>query len=47
MDYKQAKKLLEEYYETFHPEGDYAEAMLKGLQAINDCLEMGLTGKGD
>ena len=47
MNYEEAKVVLTEYYETFKPEGDYVEALLKGMQAIDDCLEMGLDGEGD
>jgi len=39
MTYREALRLLDEYYETFHPEGKYAEAMLKGRDAINRILK--------
>ena len=47
MDYETAKKLLAEYYEAHKPEGEYGEALAKGMQAIDDCLEMGLDGEGE
>jgi hypothetical protein len=47
MDYAKARKLLVEHLNIWKPEGEIAEVLDKCLQALNDCLEMGLNGKGD
>ena len=47
MNYETAKKILAEYYEAHKPEGECGEALAKGMQAIDDCLEMGLDGEGE
>jgi hypothetical protein len=47
MTYKQAQEKLVKYLNTWKPEGETAQVLGKALQAINDCLEMGLNGKGE
>ncbi len=46
MDYKKARDLLVKYLNIWKPDGEVAQILDKSLQALNDCLEMGLTGKG-
>ncbi|MDO9333423.1 MAG: hypothetical protein Q7T57_02735 [Dehalococcoidales bacterium] len=52
MTYKELHKLLKHELSTPSPEAAlvvliHREAAEKALQAVNDCLELGLDGKGD
>ncbi len=47
MGYNEALEKLVEYLNTWKPEGELAEVMGKCQQALGDCLEMGLDGKGE
>lgn len=46
--YAEAEKLLSDWdYRSLPDGGEVIWAIGKGLQAIRDCMEMGLDGKGD
>lgn len=47
MDYKTAQQKLVEHLNTWKPDGEIAEVLDKALQALNDCLEMGLNGENE
>lgn len=48
MDYAEAEKILSDWDYRFLYENDpVIEAIAKGLQAIRDCLQMGLNGKDE
>jgi hypothetical protein len=47
VNYKTARDKLVEYLNAQKPEGEGAELLDKCLQALGDCQEMGLDGKGE
>ena len=48
IDYAMAESILEDWDYQSLPDGqDKIEAINKGLQAIRDCIELGLNGYGD
>jgi hypothetical protein len=47
MDYQTALKKLDQIIETWKPEGETAEVLYKAADALRDCIEMGLNGKGE
>jgi hypothetical protein len=47
VNYEQARKKLVEHLNVWKPDGEIAEVLDKALQALNDCIEMGLNGEGD
>lgn len=44
MTYEQAREELGASIEALKPQDDRHEVLNKALQALDDCLEMGLTG---
>lgn len=45
MDYAKARELLVEHLNVWKPEGEILEVLEKSWQALDDCLEMGLSGE--